>query len=218
MELDDLKTAWQSLDRRLDAQNALNLHIFKDGKLDKARRRLRPLIGWQIVQILCGVGLVLMAVSFWTAHRDVPSLLLAGLSIHVYGILMIFFGGVTIGLIQRIDYAAPVLTIQKQLAHLRRFYVRTSLGLGLAWWVLWIPLLMMFLGSFAVDLYANAASVIYAGMATAAAGLLLTWVFHRWSSNPRRPQLAKAVQDSLAGSSLTKAQSVLDEIARFEQP
>ncbi len=217
MELDDLKTAWQTLDRRMEQQSALNLHIFKEGKLDKARSRLRPLFWGQMLQILCGILLILWSVSFWTVHGDVPHLLIAGLSVHVYGVLMIICGGVTISLIGRIDYAAPVLAIQKQLGQLRRFYIRSGLGLGLAWWLLWIPLQMMLFMGAGADLYDNAPSVIYAEAASGIAGLLLTWGFHRWSRNPNRPRVAKAVADSVAGSSLTKAQSILDEVERFER-
>ncbi len=218
MELDDLKVAWQTLDRRLDAQTALNLHIFRDGKLDKARRGLRPLFWGQIMQVLCGIALVLLSVSFWTAQRDVAHLLVAGLSLHAYGVLMIIFGGVAIGLISRIDYAAPVLAIQKQLGHLRRFYIRTNVGLGLAWWFLWMPLMMMFfMSAFGADLYANAPAVIYGGTAIGAAGLLLTFIFNRWARHPSGPAMAKIVDDSVAGGSLNRAQRVLDEIAQFEQ-
>lgn len=218
MELDDLKAAWQTLDRRLDAQSALNLHIFKDGKLDKALRGLRPLAWGQAFQIVCGVVLILLSVSFWSMHLDVAHLLLAGLIVHVYGVLMIVCGGVTISMIGRIDYAAPVLAIQKQLGQLRRFYIRTNIGLGLAWWLLWMPLLMMFFTSaFGADLYANASSVIWGGTAIGIAGLLLTWCLYRWSRHPSRPQMAQAMEDSVAGNGLKKAQSVLDEIARFER-
>jgi hypothetical protein len=218
MELDDLKSAWQTLDRRLDAQAALNLHIFKDGKLDKARRGLRPLVWGQAFQMLCGVALILISVSFWSSHLDIAHLLLAGLLVHVYGVLMIIFGGVTLSLIDRIDYAAPVLAIQKQLGQLRRFYIRTNIGLGLAWWFLWMPLMMMlFMSAFGADLYANAPSVIFSGTAIGAVGLLLTWWFHRWSRHPSRPQMAKTVEDSVAGGSLNRAQRVLNEIAQFEQ-
>ena len=121
-------------------------------------------------------------------------------------------------MISRIDYAAPVLAIQKQLGQLRRFYVRTNIGLGMAWWFLWMPIAMMlFMSAFGADLYANAPAVIYGGGAIAAAGLLLTWAFDRWARHPSRPQMAKIVDDSVAGSSLTRAQQALDEIAQFER-
>ena len=48
------------------------------------------------------------------------------------------------------------------------------------------------------------------------AGLLATWWFHRWSRDPSRPKLAKFMDDSVTGSSLRKAQSLIDEIAAFE--
>jgi len=217
MELDDMKAAWKTLDERIGAQEALNFHAFKDGKIDRMKRGLRPLVFGQILQMLLGIGFVVLGVSFWPEHRDVPHLLIAGLIVHVYGVLLIAFGGITIGLISRIDHAAPVLAIQQQLAKLRRFYVRTGLGLGLAWWFLWIPLLMVVIGDAGVDLYKHAPAVVWYGIATGVAGLLLTWLFDRWSRHPSRPNMARAVDESLAGSSLTKAQRFLDEIAQFER-
>ena len=42
MELDDFKSAWQTLDRRLAQQNAIKLAEFRDRKLGAARASLRP--------------------------------------------------------------------------------------------------------------------------------------------------------------------------------
>ena len=217
MELDDMKAAWKTLDERLGTQAALNFHIFKESKLDRMKRGLRPLVFGQVLQILFGLALAVLAGSFWPDHAGTPHLLVAGLIVHVYGVLTIAFGGITIGFISQIDHAAPVLAIQQQLAKLRRFYMRTGLILGLAWWFIWIPILMVLFGHAGVDLYQRAPSVIWIGIATGVAGLLLTWLFHRWSRNPSRPNMARAIDESLAGGSLTKAQRFLDEIARFEQ-
>jgi len=218
MELDELKTAWRTLDRRLERQNALNLQRFVDGRLDKLRSRLRPLYWGQLAQMMTGVLLVLFAVGFWTRYREVTHLLLAGIILHVYGVLMIICGGVTLGLMSRIDYAAPVLAIQKQLATVRRLYIRSGTLVGLAWWLLWMPFMMVLLMVlFGADLYADAPSVIYSGSAVGILGLIATWWFHRWSRDPRRPRLARFVDDSMTGDSLREAQAHLDEIARFER-
>jgi hypothetical protein len=218
MELDDLKSAWQILDRRLEQQAALNLHIFKQGKLDRMRSTLRPLFWGQILQIFFGVAMVLLAVSFWTQHRDVPHLLFTGLIVHVYGVVTIIFAGVTLGMIGRIDHSAPVLGIQKQLAQLRRTYIINGMSVGLPWWVLWLPLMQMFfMGAFGADLYTNLGIWIWGTYAIGVLGLLATWWFHRWSRDPRRARVAKFVDDSVTGSSLRNARRVLDEIASFEK-
>jgi len=218
MELDDLKLAWQTLDRRLEQQNRFSLQLFRDSKLDKARARLRVLHWGQILQIIAGALVALMAGAFWTQHREVTHLLIAGLIVHMYGVLMILLGARTLWLINQIDYAAPIVAIQKQLAQLRSFHIRNGLWAGLPWWLLWMPFMMIaFMGLFDADLYADAPSVIYGGTAIGVVGLLATWGFHRWSRYPRRPRLAKFVQDSVTGVSLRRAQAELDEIARFEQ-
>ena len=218
MELDDFKQAWQTLDRRLERQNAINLRLYSDGKLDKARAGLRPLVWGQALQMGFGVLLMLIAGSFWVDHRDVPHLLLSGLVVHAYGLAITILGGVTLGMISRIDYAAPVLGIQQQLARLRRFYIRGGLVAGLAWWLLWIPLVTMgLMAAFGADLYANAPSAIWIGVAVGIAGLAATAGFHRWSRHPSRPHVTQAVDDSLTGSSLRKAQRLLDELAQFER-
>jgi hypothetical protein len=216
MELDDLKHAWQTLDRRVDAQAALNLHMLRDNKLDKMRGGLRPLVFGQAIQIVAGALVALWGGAFWTEHLDATHLLVAGVLVHAAGISMIGLGAAMQALIARIDYSAPVLSIQRQLAQLRKLYVYGGLAVGLPWWLLWMPFLMVLLkATFDVDLYANAPSVIWLGSAVGVAGLLATGLLLRWAS--RRAELAQRLEDSAAGGSLRKARSMLEEIARFEQ-
>jgi hypothetical protein len=215
MELDDLKAAWKTLEQRLEAQGALNLHMYKEGKLDRLRRGLRPLVWGQAIQIVIGVLVAVYGGSFWVDHRDVPHLLIAGLIVHVAGMSMIALGALMEAMIARIDYSAPVLTIQRQLAQLRKVYVRGGLAIGLPWWLLWVPFLMVLIGYAGVDLYLHAPSVIWIGTAIGVAGLLATWAFVRWADN--RPRFAGRLEHSAAGGSITRAQACLDEIARFER-
>lgn len=217
MELDDLKTVWQSLDRRLEQQNRLAWNQLKDRRLEKAKSGLRPLYWGQIVQSVCGIPVILLGVATWSQHLDVPSLVVAGLALHMYGVLMIVCAGRTLWLISRIDYAAPVVGIQRELAELRRAYAIGGMAVGLPQWVMWMPFFMALLGLVGVDLFARAPSVIFAGLAIGIAGLLLTWWFHRWSLHPNHPKLAKFMEDSVTGKSLLKAQKILDDVRRFEE-
>lgn len=215
MELDELKAAWTTLGQRLDAQAALSLHVYKEGKLDRMRRGLRPLAWGQAIQIVIGVLIAVWGASFWIDHRAVSHLLIAGLLVHAAGISMIVLGALMETRIASIDYSAPVLTIQRQLAQLRKVYVRGGLAIGLPWWLLWIPFLMVLLGYAGVDLYVHAPSVIWIGTAIGVMGLLATWAFVRFAGN--RPQLAERLARNVAGGSINRAQAHLDEIARFEQ-
>lgn len=218
MELDDLKHAWQTLDRRLEQQHTRQFQQLRAGKLDTLRRRLRPLVWGQTAQLLFGIVLVLASGMFWTAHRDQLHLLVAGIVMHAYGIGVIIISGITHGRLSRIDYAAPVLEIQKQLANLRRLYVIGGMCVGLPWWLLWLPAAMMTLKAlFGADLYTNVPGLVWINLAVGTAGLLATAWFHRWSQHPARPRLARIMENSLTGASLRNAQAVLDEVRRFEQ-
>ena len=218
MEFDDMKAAWQTLDRRLEQQHALNLQLFRDSRADKARSGLRPLFWGQITQILFGALMILLGVSVWSSHREVTHLLISGIIVHVYGVVAIVLAGVTLGMIQRLDYSAPVLTIQKQLAQLRSFYIRNGMIVGLSWWVFWIPFVASFFAWLAgVDFFTTMDGAIGWCIAVGVAGLLGTWAFHRWAQRSGRARLLTLMDANMTGSSLRKAQSILDEIRRFEQ-
>jgi serine/threonine-protein kinase len=217
VELDDLKQAWQSVDRRLEQQNRLAWSQVRERRLEKARSGLRPLYWGQLLQSVLGIPIILLGVSAWARHWDVTPLLVAGLVVHVYGVLLIAFSGRTLWLIGQIDYAAPVVTIQKQLAELRRFYALNGMVVGLPWWLLWMPIMMALAALAGVDVYARAPAMISLGTAIGVAGLAATWWVHRWSRRPGRPRLTRVMEDSLTGASLRKAQRVLDDVMRFER-
>ena len=215
MELDDLKAEWQALNAQMERQTALNSRMFKEGRMEKARHGLRPLAWGEAIGMLSGVLMMLVSASFWTNHRHVPHLLITGLLMHAYGLALVLFGARMQYLISHMDYAAPVLEIQRQLGQLRRFYAAGGMWLGMPWFVLWVPFMEMFFkGLFGADLYANAPSVIYSGLASGITGWLLVLIFIRWAR--KRPALAQRVDTFWAGGSLTRSQRMLDEIEKFE--
>lgn len=220
MELHDLKTTWQALDRQLTQHNRLQLHLLREQKLEKARNSLRPLFWGQLAQLLLvGLPLIVLASCLWAGLDHLPSsaLLLAGVVVHAYGVAVVALAGATMGLVRTLDYSAPVLSIQKQLAKLRGLYVLNAMLCGLPWWFMWVPVLMVGAGLVGVDLYARAPQVAWIGLGVGAVGLLGTWIFHRWARQPSRPQRAQAMRDSLTGGSLRKAQALMAELDHFEK-
>lgn len=217
MELDDIKTAWQSIDHRLQLDNALRLNDLRERTLDKTRRKLRPVFWGQIAQILFGLLFVLLATLLWRHGTTSIATILAGIVVHAYGLATIISAGVMLGRLHDIDNSAPILDIQKRLLRARTWYVRSGMIAGLPWWFLWVPILMTLVGLKGGNLYADAPSMVWIGLGVGAAGLLATWWFHRWARNPRRPDFARKMDDTLTGGSLRKALAQVEELRQFEQ-
>lgn len=224
MEIDELKQAWQTLDRRLQQQNAMQFQLLREKRIDRMKSSLRPLLWGQIVQILFGVWMILIGVDVWASHNDVLHLLIAGIVMHVYGVATVIAGGVVCNGIAGVDHAAPVLELQRRLARLRRNYVISGMCVGLPWWVMWVPFIMtLAMSATGIDIYAVAnassplANWLNISVAVGVLGLFGTWVFHRWSRNPSRAAFAKKFDDSLVGGSLLKAQAELDSLKAYTE-
>ena len=216
MELDDMKGAWLALDRRLQRQEALNLHVSGENRLDRLQATLRPLVIEQIVQIVVGVLMALLFAQFWVEHREVPHLLLAGLSLHAYALMFIVLGARDLYMIRRIDYAAPVLQIQRRLADLRAWRMRMTPVFGATGCLIWVTfLLWLFEVCFGVDLYALHPEVVYVFIACGLGFLVLLLLMFRWLRDPRRAHLARTLEDSTVGRRIARAQRFLDEITAF---
>lgn len=214
MELDELKSTWQMLDRHLQQQSTLNLHLFREGKLEKVRKGLRRLYWGHIAQILFGDALIYFGIMTAIHNRDVPHLLACSLFMLAYGLLTVIFGGVTIGKISNIDYTAPVLEIAKRVASLRRTYGIGNRSLGLPWWFLWIAIFVLEVNTnLGADLFVTAPAFIWINAAIGAVGFAGTIAYWR-----RRDARSTGKADgSDIPRSLRDARYLLDEIARFEQ-
>lgn len=217
MELDDFKQAWQTLDRRLSQNHALQFEDFRERRLDKLKRHLLMLRFGQVLQMLLGIAVVLVAVAFWRSYWQEPAMLATGIVMHAYGVLLIAVGGLIQVRISRLDRSLPVLHIQKRLAALRRTYVVGGMWVGLPWALLWVMCAVMLArAATGVNLYLNAPMLVYPSLLTGVLILLGVRWFHRWSRHPSRPLLAQRLEDSLTGSSIRRAQAELDDIQRFE--
>lgn len=214
MELDDMKLAWQTLDRRLDLQNALQLFQIRQTQLDKARSRMRRLYWGKIAQILFGDALIYFGIMAAIRHRDVPHLLACSMLVLAYGLLTVLFGGITIGRIARIDYAAPVVAIQKRVVALQRTYALASLYLGLPWWFLWIAIFALEMkGILGIDLFATLPAFIWINVAIGVAGFVAT----AWYLRRRSARSAEMPDGDDTPRNLRAANGELEEISRFEQ-
>jgi hypothetical protein len=218
MEIDDLKRAWQDLDRRLDRVEALHARLQLDARLGTLRHGLRPLVFGQALQVVFGVAVAVVSGMFWTSHRQETAMVFIGLLMQAYGIVAIAMGAATLAGLGRIDYAAPVVAMQKRLASVRRLQVAGGLVVGGAWWVLWLPATAMIMrATLGMPLHGLPSSWLWLNVALGLAGIAAMRELQRRSQRADAPRLARRVDDVLAGRSLREAQRALDDIVRFER-
>lgn len=164
-------------------------------------------IAARVGEIMFGILLIAIAAPFWIAHWGTLHLAIAGLSLHVYAIAMMISAGIRIHMLVGLRLDDPVVTMQLRMARIRRVQVTTSLALGLAWWVLWIPCCMILFMSWGVDVFARAPAWFYISFAIGVAGIVATIAAaKRW---PRA--------FTHAGWHLERAAREIDELVRISE-
>ena len=213
--LDDLKTAWNQLSQQLERQNALTLHQFKENKLARFRSGLRPLVIGQLLLLIIGVVITAVSARFWVTHIGARLLLSCGLLLHAWGVMFIAFAARDLLLIHQIDYAAPVLDIQKRLAQLRAWHIRAAIWHGFAGSVAWLPVIIVLLHAMGANGGIPKPSKLIWLISTVAICLLVNYGLMRLARSSGN--CGQALRRSWIGSSVNRAQTVLDEIAQFEK-
>lgn len=215
-DLDDLKATWQTLSQKLDRQHAFALQQVREKKLTRFRGGFRLLVTGQIFQIIAGALLALWGGSFWVDHLGVLHLMIEGILIHVYGLMLIIFASRDLFLVRQFDYAAPVLTLQKQIGDLRAWHRIAALWFGLTGCFIWIPALLMIFQKLGADVWLHHPEVIGWFLLSALVSLAIFWGVIAFSRRPGRERFARSLENSTAGWSVQRAESLLEEIERFE--
>jgi hypothetical protein len=222
MELDEMKQAWQVLDRRLAEQATLYRAIHRGQGMDRLRRGLRPLVWGQSVQIAFGVFFLLFGIDFWVTHMGTLRTIVWGTSVQAFGVLMIASAGRILHLVQQIDYALPVVDIQRRLARLRAWRVRVEAPVFAAVGaVIWIPLVLIWiqldwdrLGSHGPDFWEQTPYLLPHFLTSAFVSLVLVIGTYFLLLRLGR---SRWLQDNFAGSAVRRAEAALAEVASFEQ-
>lgn len=206
MELDEMRAAWQG-------QRHFNLQILREGKLKNA---LRPLVCGQYVQIAGGIFLQVLFGPFWVEHRQQPHLMLAGLALHLYGLLLLVSAAKTILLARQFEYSKPVVDLQKSLADLRLWRASVEQPVfALLGCFIWIPFIQLCFYGLGADLWVRAPLVLewlaVSGAVCAAVVIVVIGLARQrgWE------RFRGLVERSVIGRSIQSAQRELDEIERF---
>ncbi|KGI78362.1 hypothetical protein [Oleiagrimonas soli] len=211
MDTNDMKMAWQMFDRQLAQQRTLQLQLFRESRIDKLHRGLRPLVWGQSLQLLLGVLLATWAVGFWVAHRGAFLLLISGLLMQGFGLLLVMTSARVLALLRRIDYGAPVATIQRQLADLRQWRVRVESPVhAVVGSFIWVPGLICALATTGFHAWGPGLMWWAVSSVLVSVGLLAMAV---WFA--RRHGYGARIEARAAGTSVQRARQALDELEGF---
>ena len=214
-DLDDLKIAWKELNRQLERQNALTLRQITENKLGRFRSGLRPLVFGQTLQLILGAVIIIVSAGFWVGHLNQPHLLLSGLFLQAYGILFIAFAVRDLMLIRRIDYSAPIVVIQKQLAELRAWHIQSAIWYGMAGSVVWLPVLIIILHLLGADIWIQKPRAGWWLVTSAFVCLAFNYGLVLLARSPGK--CGRALAGSWIGHTVNRAQATLTEIKEFER-
>lgn len=208
MELDDLKIAWQTLDRRLTEQNNLHLELRRERKLGLVKSALQPALIGNLIQLLVGLAMEFLFAPFWVQHLDTPYLLVSGLLLHGYALMFVIYAAREIYLILELDYSGSVLAIQKQLNYLQTWRRRMAPHLGIVGSVIWIPLILVLLQWLGVKIALSDPKVLLWIVSSLLVSLGVLVALIKW---------AHIFGDDSLGWNFLRARTMLDELAQFEQ-
>lgn len=218
MELDDLKSTWGEMNRRLETSLAMSRGALREVRLDRTRSALRWLSAGLWYELLSGAAIAWLLVYFLS--RDFSEVRYA---IPAAGLLAFVVWAMAIAIRQlaaigSLDFGGPVVAIQRSLAGIRMLRVWSFRWILILSPLLWTPLVIVVSRCLGFDIYRGYGPTWLAwNVAFGVAFILVAaWVSHRFGPWLRRSPVVTTVADSLAGRSIARAESVIAEIAQFE--
>ena len=224
--LDEMKSAWQAIDQKLDTSVRLNLALLRAEKLKRVRSPLvRLAVGLAVEIVVFAAGLVVLG-NFLVDHIPQARFAWPAALLDLWFMLGLGAAIRQLTLLKSIDYDAPVAAIQRQLVQLRIVRLRSirwALLTGQVVW--WIPFYIVLLQS------------VSAGGPTAAAALysrvwpfslvnlcfslalipLWIWIARKCKGTLERSASLRWLSDQIAGASLYEAGKFLAELSAFER-
>ncbi|MFA6957130.1 MAG: hypothetical protein WC538_14775 [Thermoanaerobaculia bacterium] len=229
MNIEDMKAAWAEHDRKLDSMLQLNLATLRDMRVNTARWSLRRLASGVVIELAITVLALLLLGNFISLHLDEPRFFVPALVVHLSAIALAGSCALQVAMIGSLDYAGPVVSVQKELGKLRILRVRTTKWTFILACVLWAPILVVVArGAIGVDLYMIASAVNRADanfydwlvanvLFGAAVAIALLWISRRFPARFASSPIVKSFMDDIAGRSLTAAVESLESITTFER-
>jgi hypothetical protein len=220
MDLQDMKDRWVEYDRKLEASLRVNTQVLREinlGRVDSALKRLSRLL---VFELVANLAIVVVLGMFIASHVSELRFLAPAVLLDVCAISFVIRSVRQLVVLHSLDYSAPVVAIQKQLAALRIERIRVTKWVLLLSPLLWTPLLIVsFEGLLGLDVYLFLDGTwLAANLLFGAAFIpLMLWMARHFAGRWQGSPLLQSLMDDLAGRSLVEAAGFLGTLSRFEE-
>lgn len=219
MEKQDVNSLWNTLEIKLDRNWKLNLELIRRTNLDRIKKKMSGLT-WVVGITLAFYGIAtLYFISFTANNLTSPFVALSGIILAIWTLSISIASIHELELISRVDYAKPIVDVQKNLNKLKLAIIR-YFRLGV--WILpfsFVFIIVFFKVLFNLDIAAEADRNWIIWNQVIIIGLFLPFTI--WAHRKLSPQNAdKEWMNKLLkgnGSQVNDAIVLLKEIEEFEK-
>jgi len=215
MDLDELKSRWEEMDRKLDASMKLNQRLVRQSLVGRAMSALKWLTPGIAVELAINTILLVILGGFIAAHISEPRFLFPALALHLFAIAHLAGGLHQLVAIWGVSFDEPVLEIQRRLAELRILRIRVTKWTLIIAPLLWPLMLIVGMKMLHVDAYRVLPGPWLAG--NFVFGVAFVVVMLALAPRLRKMRIMQRVMDDLAGRSLANATRFLKDVKEFER-
>jgi len=220
MQLNDLKQVWAAHSTALERSLVINEHLLREMLLRRVRSDFLPFLIGRTVEVALGIATIVAAMAVLTDHVTDPRYIIVAGGLAAVAACVTGLCAHALLRTVRLDYAAPVATLQRtvegiRLADYRAFKWTLLLGI-----VAWLPIaLILFEAVTGVHALARvslpwlAANVVF-GVACLGLGQALS---RRFIERTDLAPWARRLVESLSGRAVKSAARRLAELSRFER-
>lgn len=125
MELDELKQIWSQYDKKLTDNLKFNEGLLRKMSLDKAKHELHKPVMYELITILFIFFTIVFVTGFSIRLLEEIQFSIAGFFGALLGIMYLVFSIIKVNRFEKIDYYnSPIVKLQKELSHLKKFILR----------------------------------------------------------------------------------------------
>jgi hypothetical protein len=218
MDFDELRELWNHVGRT-EAGADFERRLLRSLGADNLRSTMNRVRVTLWLELLCAIPVVLLTGSYLADNFTVLRYAVPAVALHLAAIAMIGIPVRQLYMVSQIDFADPVVTIQRRIGTLRVSRVKAEGSALVLAPLLWTPLSIVgahgFLG---IDLYEGFGwPWILANLALGVSVLVVAvWASRRHGDRIRKSPLWKRIADGLAGRRLVEAQGFLRDLDEFE--